>query len=127
METLEEFIKRHRSNENKASDFKTYLFSLIDKKGFKKDSDVYNKAGISRQRYNKVINGKAEPSLPFTLRLAFALELDNKECKYLLKKAGFTLASSSKFALTIRYFIENKIYNIDDVNEILYDNGFLVI
>ena len=124
METLEEFISRHQTNKNKASDFNTYLFSLIDQKGFKKDSDVYNKAGLSRQRYHRVIDGVSEPTLKFTLRLVFALELNNQECKYLLKKAGYTLASSSKFALIIRYCIENKIYNIDDVNEILYDNGF---
>ena len=48
----------------------------------------------------------------------------NHECKYLLKKAGYTLASSSTYALVIRYCIENKIYDLDKVNEYLTQYGY---
>lgn len=125
METLNEYIKKHQSNEEKSSDFLTYLFELIDKKGFKKDSDLYNKANITRQSWSLIISGKVKPSLNTILKIVFALELNTHECKYLLKKAGFTLSSSSEYSLIIRYHIENKIYDLNIVNECLEEHGYV--
>ena len=105
METLEEFIKKHESSTENAS-------------------DLYNKANISRQLWSSIISGKSNPSLNVCLKLAFSLQVSNHECKYLLKKAGYTLASSNKYALIIRYAIENKIYDIYKVNELLEENGY---
>lgn len=124
METLEEYINRHRPNEEKKSSFVEYLYSLMDKYGFQKASDLYGQANISRQLYSSIVSGNSNPSLNVCLKLAFALKANNHECKYLLKKAGYTLASSNKFSLIIRYAIENKIYDIYKVNELLENNGY---
>ena len=127
MESLKEFIKKHKANTEKAKDFVDYLYELMDKHGFDKNSDLYNKASISRQLWSSVISKKSEPSLNFTLKLVFTLHLNNHECKYLLKKAGFTLASSSDFALVIRFCIENKIYDIQKVNDYLEERNLEII
>lgn len=124
MESLEEFINKHRSNKEKSSSFVEYLYSLMDKYGFENAADLYNKANISRQLWSSIISEKSNPSLNVCLKLSFAMRVTNHECKYLLKKAGYTLASSNKFALIIRYAIENKIYDICEVNELLEKNGF---
>ena len=124
METLEEYIKKHHRNDEKAKDFVMYLSELLEKHGYQKDSDFYNKAGISRQSWSVIMSGKSNPSLNTALKIVFTLKLDNHECKYLLKKAGYTLASSSKFALIVRYFIENEIYDLLEVNEYLMSEGF---
>ena len=126
MEDLKEYISKHKENKEKADDFVTYLYQLMDKYGFDKSSDLYNKANISRQHWSKIISSKGTPKLELNtvLKLIFALQLDNHECKYLLKKAGYTLSSSDKYALVIRYCIENKIYNLSKVNEYLEENGF---
>ena len=124
MEELEEFIKKHQSNKEKSSSFVEYLYSLMDKYGFDNASDLYNKANISRQLWSSIISEKSNPSLNVCLKLALSMKVNNHECKYLLKKAGYTLASSNKFALIIRYAIENKIYDIDDVNDLLEKNGY---
>ena len=124
METLEEFIKRHKSSKEKTSSFVEYLYSLMDKYGFSNASDLYNKANISRQLWSSIISDKSNQSINVCLKIAFALRVSNHECKYLLKKAGYTLASSNKFALIIRYAIENKIYDIYKVNELLENNGY---
>ena len=124
METLEDFIKKHSTTKEKASSFVEYLYSLMDKYGFENASDLYNKANISRQLWSSIISGKSNPSLNVCLKLALSLGVDNHECKYLLKKAGYTLASSNKFSLIIRYAIENKIYDIYEVNKLLEENGY---
>ena len=124
MEELEEFIKKHQSNKEKSSSFVEYLYSLMDKYGFDNASDLYNKANISRQLWSSIISEKSNPSLNVCLKIALVMHVTNHECKYLLKKAGYTLASSNKFALIIRYAIENKIYDIDEVNDLLEKNGY---
>lgn len=124
MGSLQEFIKKHKTNTEKASSFVEYLYSLMDKYGFSNPADLYNKANISRQLWSSIISNKSNPSLNVCLKLAFALKVNNHECKYLLKKAGYTLSSANDFALIIRYAIENKIYDIYKVNELLEQNGF---
>ena len=128
MEKLEEYIKRHKENEEKADDLADYIHKLMDKHGFKKESEVYNKANISRQSWSTIITPtKSVPKLQTVPKIVFAMKLNNHECKYLLKKAGYTLPSSSKYALIIRYCIENKIYDLNIVNDYLMKNGFTKI
>ena len=124
METLQEFIKKHSVNKEKTSSFVEYLYSLINKYGFDNPADIYNKANISRQLWSSIVSEKSHPSLNVCLKIALVMRVTNHECKCLLKKAGYTLASSNKFALIIRYAIENKIYDIDEVNDLLEKNGF---
>ena len=127
MESLEEFIKRHRSNKEKASSFYSYLLELMDKYGFEKESDLYKKANISKEVWSYIKLCQKKPSLKVCYKLVFALGVNNHECKYLLKKVGFTLASSSDFALVIRYCIENKIYDIQKVNDYLEERNLEII
>ena len=127
MERIDEYISRHRANKEKANDFVSYLYELMDKYGFDKSSDLYDKANISRQYWHKIISNECSPSLETALKLVFALHLNNHECKYLLKKAGYTLASSSTYSLVIRYCIENKIYDLNKVNDYLEKYGYNVI
>ena len=124
MESLKEFIAKHRKTKEKTLSFVEYLYSLMDKYGFVNASDLYNKANVSRQLWSSIISEKSNPSLNVCLKLAFAMQITNHECKYLLKKAGYTLASSNEYALIIRYAIENKIYDLYDVNKLLEENGF---
>ena len=119
MESIEEYIKKHKTNEEKSSSLLRYIELLKEKHGIKKDSDIYNKANISRQNWHSITSEESQPKLVTILKIAFAMKLDNHECKYLLKKVGYTLASSSKFALVIRYCLDNKIYELYEVNDYL--------
>ena len=119
MERIDEYIVRHKQNKEKASEFVEYLYFLMDKYGIDKNSELYQKANISRQYWHKIISNETNPSLETVLKLVFALKLTNHECKYLLKKAGYTLTSSSTYSLIIRYCIENKIYDLNKVNTYL--------
>ena len=100
--------------------FKDMLFRLIDERDLK-DSFVYIKAGLTRQHFNKIKNVKEyKPSKKTVIALALSLELSLKEIDELLLKAGFALSNSSKFDLIIKYCIEHRIYDVIQVNQILY-------
>lgn len=119
MEDIEQYIQRHISNKEKATDFVDYLYDLMKKHNFETVPELYTRANITKQSTSQILSGKVTPSLNTCLKIAFAMKLNNHECKYLLKKAGYTLSSSSTFSLVIRYCIENKIYDLCDVNDYL--------
>ena len=98
------------------SDFREYLDQLLRENG-EKDSEVYHRASISRQLFNKILNKKGYlPSKTTILQLAIGLKLDVKKTKILLEKAGYALSKSSKMDMVIRYYIENKTYNVQFIN-----------
>ena len=57
------------------------------------------------------------------IAFALALELDFDETDDFIGKAGYKLTHSSRFDIIIEYCIENKIYDVLEVNDILYDFG----
>ena len=123
--TLNEYINMHQSkSEEKKVDFVAHLYKLMDKYGYDKPQDLYKKANITKQSWSAIISGKCNPSLITCIKIVFAMELTNHECKYLLKKAGYTLPSSNKYALIIRYCIDNKIYDIYQLNDYLEEYGY---
>ena len=97
----------------------------MDKYGFDKNSDFYNKANITRQSWSKIISNNGSKPKPKTIiKIVFTLKANNHECKYLFKKAGYTLASSDKYSLIVRYCIDNGIYDLSKLNDLLAENGF---
>ena len=54
------------------------------------------------------------------LALAIALELDLAQTKDLLARAGFAFSPSSKFDLIVQYCFEKRIYDIFEVNALLF-------
>ncbi len=101
--------------------FTETLLKLIDKTG-KKDSEIYKKANLSKQHFSKIRNNlHYKPNKQTAIALALALELDLEQTKDLIGRAGFALSNSSKFDLIIRYFIEQKNYNVVEINMALYE------
>ncbi len=101
--------------------FTETLLKLIDKTG-KKDSEIYKKACLSKQHFSKIRNNPDyKPTKQTAIALALALELDLEQTKDLIGRAGYALSNSSKFDLNIRYFIEQKNYNVVEINIALYE------
>ena len=124
MESLDQYLTRHKNrNKEKTDDFVLYLNSLLEDRGYVKDSDFYNKANITKQTWSNIMSGKT-PSLNTLLKIVFTLKCNNHECKYIFKKAGLTLASHSEYNLIIRYCIENEIYDLYGVNQLLIEHGY---
>ena len=101
--------------------FTETLLKLIDDSG-KKDSEVYKKALLSKQHFSKIRNNpNYKPTKPTAIALALALELNLDQTRDLIGRAGYALTNSSKFDLIIQYHIENKKYNVVEINTVLYE------
>jgi hypothetical protein len=75
---------------------------------------------LDRKLFSKLVSDRGyKPSKKMVCRLALALHLDAKDSKSFIKRAGFILTSGSVFDLTIRYCIENNIYDIYQVEALL--------
>ena len=113
--SLDDFLK------TKDAGFSETLLRLIDASGHK-DSTVYKKAHVSKQHFSKIRNNpNHKPTKETAIAFALALELDVAQTNDLIGRAGYTLSNSSKFDLIIRYFIEQKKFNIVEINLALYE------
>ena len=112
-------INNYLNNELDKNNFQKILFELIDKTG-KKDSDIYNKAFIDRRLFSKIRNDiNYHPSKSTVISLGLALNLDINNFEKLLNSASYSLPKNNYFDLIIRFCINEKIYNIIDVNNYL--------
>lgn len=100
--------------------FSEALFRLIDNLNLE-DTTVYKRSQLSRKLFSKLKNKDYRPSKKTILALCMGMRLDLEQTEDLLDKAGFSLSNSQLLDVIVSYFIENKNYDIFELNEILYE------
>ena len=114
-EELEEAVR------NPGESFQQMLLRLIDERQMT-DPQVYKKANIDRKLFSKIrCTPNYKPHKKTALALAIALELDLQETVDLLGRAELALSPASRSDLIIEYCIENGIYNIIEINALLFE------
>lgn len=99
--------------------FSDRLRYYINLKG-KTDPEVYNKAGITCQYFNHIKNKQTKtPGKAVVYSLGLALELSIDEMNDLLASNNMAFNFGNKTDFIVKTCFEQKIYSIDDVNELL--------
>ena len=108
--------------EQKDEPFHISLMKLIDKKGLK-DSEVYKRANMDRKHFSKIKSVKGYlPGKPAVMALALALRLDRAEAVDFLARAGYAFSPNKPMDIIIGYCIDQRQYNIDEINAILWEH-----
>ena len=116
-------IDNYINNNLNSNNFKNLLFNYIDNKQMK-DSDVYNKVNIDRRLFSKIrCNDNYKPSKDTIILLSISLELNIDELDKLLNSANYSLTNNNISDLIIKFCFINKIYNINTINEYLYEHN----
>lgn len=107
----------------KSETFQQVLFKIIDRKGLT-DPEVYKKANIDRKLFSKIRSDvDYMPSKRTALALIIGLELNLDEATDLLQRAGFSFSPGNISDLTVRYCIEQHMYDIHTINCYLFEFG----
>ena len=85
---------------------------------------AYKRAGVSRQVYSRIVaSNDAKVDKRTTMLFCIGLQLSIDEAELLMKSAGYAFSDTIPEDMVFRYCIQNKIWNLDDVNEILIQCG----
>ena len=107
--------------EELGASFHEKLFQLIKNSGMT-DAEVYKLADIDRKLFSKIRSNPAyHPRKETVIALAVALKLDLDGTEDLMSRAGYALSPSSREDLVVKFFIENRIYDIDAIHEAIQE------
>jgi hypothetical protein len=116
---VSEYIKENATNE----DFAHALENLRIEKGLK-PAELYKRANITRQQYSRLLGPEnRHPSKNTAISFGIALRLNRREFDDFLNKAGYSLSASSVRDVCVMFCIENNVYDIDNVNALLFELG----
>ncbi len=87
------------------------------------DPDVYKRANITKQNYYKIKMEKSHPKKPTVLALCVAMRLDLRNTVELLALAGYAFSPAVRADLIVRYFISTGVYDIMEINSVLFAEG----
>lgn len=88
------------------------------------NSAVYTKALIDRKFFSKIISQRNYiPKKMTVMALGLALELKLDDFENFLASAGYAIMPSSKFDLIVKYCVMKGIYNLIEVDMILYSHN----
>ena len=90
----------------------------------RKPVEIYRAAGVTKAHFAKIRNNvQYHPTKETVLAFVIALHLSMDEAADLLKRAGYALSESRLGDMIVKFFLEMKRYNIDEINEALYTHG----
>lgn len=100
--------------------FTVKLLKLIDLKGMD-DISCYKRANVSKQTWYKIMNDKNyKPNKKTVISFAIALKLTLEQAQGLLESVGFILSKSNLFDAIIIYCLSKGIYDVLEVDAILF-------
>ena len=109
--------------EHMSDTFQEYLLYLIQEKNFT-NAEVYKRALVSKKVFSKIkLNPAYHPDKATAMRLCVGAHLNLDETKDLLARAGYALSPCDKRDIIFSFFIENKVYDMIEIDIALEEHG----
>lgn len=102
--------------------FSQRLLRMIDERGMT-DSEAYTRLMLTGDTFQKSAKIYIMRRIRKQCCLYHSLGLSLDEAKDLLGSAGFALSRSSKTDIIVAYFLQHKIYDMFEINDVLYAYG----
>ncbi len=103
--------------------FQEYLLYLIEMKGLS-NAEVYKNAIVTKQLFSKIkLNKDYHPDKATAMRLCVGAKLNLDETKDLLARAGYALSPCDKRDVIFSFFIENKVFDMIEIDIALEEYG----
>ena len=115
---LEKFIRQCGSAET----FPELVNDYMGKKGME-PKDVYQNANLSRQDFSRITKLGAKPKRETIYSVAIGLQATWEETTKLLSSVGYAFRKNSKFDVILQYCIQNKVYEVAEINKALDSYG----
>ena len=121
IEEMERGLKERM--EHMADTFPQYLLYLISQKGME-NAEVYKRAIVDKKVFSKIKNNpNYHPQKLTALCLCIGAKLNMDESRDLLARAGYALSPCDKTDIIFSYFIENRIYDMIELDIQLEEHG----
>ena len=120
--TLSECVRAHESPKLHAAvlSFPARLLTLVKEKCDGIGKVAYTRAHVSRQIYSRIVSwDDSRADKATVMKFCLGLQLNRTEADRLMQSAGYAFSMSIPVDCAVVYAIENGIWNLDDVNEIL--------
>ncbi|GBU27755.1 hypothetical protein R84B8_01296 [Treponema sp. R8-4-B8] len=113
------YIKKHRKPEGFA-----HTLERLRKEKSLKPAELYKRANVDRRQYSRYMGPEGRhPSMNTVISFALALKLERAEFDKFLQTAGYSLSNASTRDVCVMYCLEKGIYDIDEVNALLFAIG----
>lgn len=122
---------------SKDSGLDKYIFNLDSSFGEKtrrfasgkkiRQSEIINLTGISKSTFYRMLSGETHPAKDHCVEIALVLKLTSDEASDLLQSAGYALSRSNARDMAIRYFFENRIYDMTLINMLFDSKGMALL
>lgn len=102
--------------------FNDTVNNFMIKKGLS-PKDVYINAKLSRQDFSRITTPSKGVKRSTVFSVAIGLKLTWVETQVLLRSAGYAFRDNSEFDMILMYCISKKMYDVQTINELLYEYG----
>ena len=119
---LERLLEKNLSAADEET-FAEYLLRYMDERGAD-PVEVYKDAHLDRRFLSKLrTNRNYKPHKRTLIAIAFGMKLNLREAKSLLKHGGYYLSPHDKADVIAKFFLEQNIHDLFEVNEALDNHG----
>lgn len=113
-------IDKDAINNKPTNNFYEDLIDLTEEKSISL-KELYKKANIDEAELEKIeSNNEYYPSKNILLSFVIAFKFSLKEMETLLEKYGYKISYDKRYDLIIKYFVENRRYDIFEINTVLF-------